>query len=429
MGTENDIVQIDFHTTSRLGIDGLTVVRSNDGTALSAIYEPSTTPYCPRCDCPGKAGGFTDAEFYDILNDNSFDESPEVVRIKLKRRRYQCPKCRQEIKTPLPFLRSGERISVKMKEWISHAALTKSYDEVSGMLDGCVSSPHVRKIFRAWIEERDKDFQNNIATPEILGVHHLTVGDTEYLAVSNIEEQCFIDLFPYSDFVGLSQLLVHLAGRAAVGEVDSDFDWHCIMPSFAVYRQSRLAISCESLLKSFTRLLLQTFESEYKGAEKATIRRVISAPLTDEFVTRDERNTATKRLSSYSVLNDLYTSQITLIIRCEAGGWNQVELAKWKKTLPTCSATEAFIELMDMCDTAFGNAILPTSHCAQFHEIGESISDLIASFPKCSFEVLRARIRYSTQPKVIRRKTGTFSYVGGVRKYEQRTLYAGIPLD
>lgn len=425
---EDNIFLIDSEMTKRLGRNGI-VVQQRQGTVLSAVYEISSSPPCPRCEQAGKQHGFLSTEFYDICEDDVHCDTPEIVKVRLTRRRFQCPKCRSEINIQLPFLGYGDKITDRLRQWIVDASLKHSFEDVSNILHGSVSSSHIRKIFREWVKTRDEDFYEHVATPDFLGIHHIFVGGNEYFAVSNLEQRCLIDLIPCSESALLSQLLIHLAARSLPKKIWSDFDWECVIPVRAIFRSDGVVISCESLLSSLTRLFLSIFEAKYKGAEKATIRRVISAPATKEYVTRNERNTASKRLLSYDVLSGLYASQLALIVREKVNNWNHTEFPKWKNSIPRCQETAFFMELIELCDKEINHSFLPGNNPDQFHEVGSKVTELIASNSKCSFEVLRAKLRYSKPPKLVYLKTGDFYYLNGMRKYEKKAFYAGVPLD
>jgi len=394
------------------GIPGLSVERDDDIDSFLVTYSHHLIPSCPYCLRDTVRAGYTrQRTVVDWYNNRP-------ILVKYREQRSKCPRCGKVITLESPYVRQGSKTTRRMDRLIGKSALYNSYDSVSKLTDGYVSKAQVGRIFGEWATQEIQNTIIDLVAPPHIGVH-IVGTTTKYLLLSDLDSDCFLDIFPLSEAAThLITLLIRLVEQMNTKSICTEIDTSCLIPVrgvFDSYQEIETYASRSSVYNIYAEEVLSSVNAYAEDENKDLLLNLLSTPLFEVFTPSDQ--TKTKKIASQSTFDVRGWIDNLLSIRMIVeNDWNENSYRAWKSTIPKWGQFKQVLDNLKFADPEIHRGFGHIEFQKKFEENSELANQIISLNQKTSFELLRARMLLTIQPE----------YVKGQFEKPQRNMHSGI---
>ncbi|MCA1566118.1 MAG: ISL3 family transposase [Acidobacteria bacterium] len=206
--------QVDY-----LNLPGLrTLSESRKSETRIVVYVEQLMPtVCPAC------GAGTDQLKGNGTRGQLLLDEPRgslSVLMKLRRRSYSCRVCGASKLVPLDCLAEGRRMTRRLELYIRRKSLLRPFREVAQ--ETGVSPKTVREIFREHAAALEREREEKLPTPRVLGLDGVYINSKERAIITDPERGLVINLVPTIQAVKLGKVLSGMPGSERVEVVTID---------------------------------------------------------------------------------------------------------------------------------------------------------------------------------------------------------------
>ena len=408
MDDVKDYLNVDFIQPDVFGLE--IAPSSNTDIDFVATYDTEKLPFCPFDEARAEPNGYTKPR---VVADRSAEGT---YRVLYKQRRYVCPVCKREILCESPYIRQGSKTTKRMDNWISQQALYHGFREVSQMTGGLVSRSQVGLVVNDWIKRETLEYITNMMEPRQMGVHIVGSGKNQYLLLSDLENELFLDIIPMSAAsTALVSLLIRLSDQGQAENIYSELESSCLTPLKAVYAPAKgveVSVARASVYRAYATAVHDVLENRYTGKKKKLLLSLVLTPLS-EGITPIERDKMIRLVSAEMPgavhgLQRLFELQ-DMILNDQ---WEKQPYESWRSDVGFYTPFRDFVQYLLYAKEEINNGFYPPDLHEEFDHNTELANAIIALNQTCNFEMLRARMLLTIAPDLVR--------------IQQEDKYAGI---
>lgn len=186
-------------------------------TQILVRVEQLLPTVCPECDSGADQLKGNGTRPQHLLDEPRGSLS---VRLELRRRSFSCKACGTAKLAPLECLAEGRRMTRRLELHIQHKSLLRPFREVAQ--ETGVSPKTVREIFREHAAELEREREEKLPTPRVLGLDGVYVNSKERAVLTDPARGLVINLVPTVRAELLGNVLNTMPGRERVEVVTID---------------------------------------------------------------------------------------------------------------------------------------------------------------------------------------------------------------
>jgi transposase len=348
------------------------------------------------------------------------------VTLWVVRRRYTCRACDTTFRPRLPEIMEDSRMTQRLHSYVEKEAFQHPYTFVAEQTG--LDEKTVRQIFSARAEWLGR--WHRFETPRILGIDELYLNKRYRCILTNIEERTLIDLLPNRNKAPLTNYMMNMKDRHKVEIVSMDM-WptyrdvvrtafpqaRIVVDKFHVVRMANDAL--EKVRKGLRKELKPAQSRKLKGDRKLLLKRAHDVSDRERLILETWTNAFPRLLAAYH-----HKERFFEIWNATNRRQAEAMMDDWLNTIPH-GQKEAWSDLVravgnwrEEIMTYFETDIPVTN--AFTESINRLAKDKNREGRGYSFEVMRARMLYSTKHK---KRTPTAK----VSPFMERTIGYGVP--
>jgi transposase len=168
---------------------------------------------CANCNSPLIVGyGKREQRFMDL------PMQAKRVGIYVDRRRFKCRSCGQTFMESVPGMDDEHKMTLRLVSYVRSQSVARTFTSLAA--DVGVDEKTVRNIFRSFIAEKEKN--HKFQTPEWLGIDEVHILKKPRCILTNVKEQCVVDLLKDRNKATLQLWLARLKDKNKVKLVTMD---------------------------------------------------------------------------------------------------------------------------------------------------------------------------------------------------------------
>ena len=207
-----------------IGFDGLKAegyrkeTSDNGETTLFLDCIPTDTrrPCCPEC---GSRNVYSDGYRKRAIKDATIQENKVIVNVTVGK--YNCRDCNKTFQQEIPeFAEKGSNISNRLKELVAREAVINTFASASTKYD--VSNTSARIYFVQWTNKLDKERNEVIKAPRILGIDEAHLANFMRGVYTDSEGAILCGITPSRDSEAVAEFIKSLDGYENIEAVTMD---------------------------------------------------------------------------------------------------------------------------------------------------------------------------------------------------------------
>lgn len=392
--------------TKELDIQGLLVIDSDDSKHYSAVhmnyFANKNKPRCPACGSERtRSSKVVTRTFKDILKENN-SKGFRIVDLVFHQRYFRCDGCGESVfPEDIDFASKGCRYTNRLSDKLADGTLTYSYQRVCDYYSVPASTASVGAIMRRRTKLRELSMPP-IHTPETLAIFEVEFYKRIYPVVFAVRagEPYFFDILEesteqaYTTF--FKKLDVNKVKMIYIDPVESLFNAvKSFFPSVSVM------VSDECILR-YARMALH--DVIYKDGKRMPVKHKYATLAQKKDIITDvyTKRQLASSFQSRPLLKAAYDHYQKLLTLME-DKWQYSDFTTWvdgiPDNLPEFGILTGMVELFGDNIKEFSEEVGSTSgtYSTYVSQFIETINEMLF----CIYDVLRARIIFSTPPDTI----------------------------